>query len=138
HVADSGKSASDSFQSFLDGTGDVAVTYESEVERAWIFGHSVERVVPRSTVLVEHPAIVVTKNIKKHRVREVAEGLLQFLWSAEAQKQLAFCGLRPVDEAIAAEARKRFPVPVDLWTIADLGGWDSAVRNVLVPAGLAR
>ncbi|HLQ37919.1 MAG TPA: substrate-binding domain-containing protein [Planctomycetota bacterium] len=135
NVIDSKDSASAAFQCFQDGTGDVAITYESEVAKGWMFGHDEQRVIPRSTLLVENPAVVVIRNADRHGVRAVAEGLLRYLWSTEAQKRMAFCGLRPIDPAVAADTARQFPVPEDLWTIEDLGGWDCAVRDILVPAG---
>ena len=46
-----------------------------------------------------------------------------FQYTADAQKVWAQAGFRPVDPAVGAEFRDQFPVPVKLWTIADLGGW---------------
>jgi sulfate transport system substrate-binding protein len=129
--------ANDSFRAFRDGEGDVAIAYESEILLGWIFGRDEERVIPQSTVLIENPAVLIAKNADRHGVRPAAEGLLRFLWTSEAQKEIAFCGLRPVDAAVASASKGQFPVPADLWTIDDLGGWDRARREILVPAGFA-
>jgi sulfate/thiosulfate-binding protein len=131
HVVDLRPSADESLRAFQRGIGDVAITYESEVVLSWQFGHDEERVVPSSTLLIENPAAVVDGNADRHGVRAIAEGLLQYLWSEEGQQQLASGGLRPVVPSAAG----RLPQPDDLWTIADLGGWDRAVDEVLVPAG---
>jgi sulfate/thiosulfate transport system substrate-binding protein len=136
NATDRRKSAAESYESFRDGVGDVAITYESEVARGWAFGHDEERVIPRSTLLIENPAVLVRKNADKHGVRAAAEALLRSLWSVESQTRLAFAGLRPVLPDLAAEAARRSPAPQDLWTIDALGGWERAVREILLPAGL--
>jgi sulfate transport system substrate-binding protein len=132
NVVDRRSSANESFRAFQDGIGDVAITYESELESAWMFGHDEERVVPRSTLLVDHLAAVVDRNADRHGRRAAAE-LLQYFWSEEAQRSLAYCGLRPVHAGVAADNAARFPQPEDLWTIADLGGWDQAMREIVAP-----
>jgi len=48
-----------------------------------------------------------------------------FQYTADAQKVWAAAGFRPVDPAVAAAVRDKFPAPEKLWTIADLGGWPS-------------
>lgn len=133
NVVDRRASASESFRSFLAGTGDVAITYESEVALAWLFGHEVERVIPSSTILVESPAALIEKNVEAHGVRAEAQAFFEYLWTTEAQKKLAYCGFRPVDAAVAAASGSQFPQPQDLWTIDDLGGWDRAVRAIRAP-----
>ncbi len=131
NVVERAASAGAAFASFRGGAGDVVITYESEVALGWLFGSDVERVVPASTLLVESPAVVVDRNADAHGVRERAQALCDHLWTPEAQRQLARCGLRPVDPAVFAANRARFPDPEDLWTIEFLGGWERAVRDVL-------
>lgn len=138
NVKDFHHSAHDSFRAFCDGRGDVAITYESEVVQGWNFGERVQRVVPRSTLVVESPAVLLTKNDADPAVRAAAVELLQYLWSEETQGRLAFHGLRPVVPEVAARTASQFPEPEDAWTIGALGGWERAVREILAPAGLSR
>ena len=133
NVVDRRASASDSFRSFLAGTGDVAITYESEVALAWLFGHAVDRVIPGSTILVESPAAMIDKNVEAHGVRAEARAFFDYLWTTEAQKKLAYCGFRPVDPEVAAASSGQFPQPRDLWTIDFLGGWDRAEKEIHAP-----
>jgi sulfate/thiosulfate transport system substrate-binding protein len=121
----------DAYALFRGGTGDVAITYESEVALGWLFGNDAERVIPASTLLVESAAVVVERNAVQHGARAAAAELCAFLWSPAAQRELARCGLRPVDPEVFAAHRARFPAPVDLWTIDFLGGWQRAVDDVL-------
>lgn len=124
-------SAAESYRSFQEGTGDVAITYECEVMLAWMFGYQHERVIPSSTLLVENPAVLLARNADAHGVRTEAAKLLQFLFTTEAQQQFATCGLRPVDPDVAAARRVEFPQPQDLWTIDFLGGWEHIARELL-------
>lgn len=133
NVVDRRASATESFRAFLAGAGDVAITYESEVALAWLFGHEVERVIPSSTILVESPAALLDKNVAAHGVRAEAQAFFEYLWTSDAQKKLAYCGFRPVDDAVAAASGGQFPQPKDLWTIEHLGGWDRAVRAIRAP-----
>ena len=137
NVIDRGVDAHQSFRAFQAGTGDVAITYECEVTGSWIFGHDEQRVIPSSTLLVENPAVVVDAYVDRHGTRAAAEALIAYLRAPEAQKRLAFHGLRPVDPAVAADHAAQFPTPDDLWTIADLGGFERAAREILTPLGFA-
>ncbi len=112
----SGREATDVF---LQGSGDVLVSYENEaiaIERA---GKPVDHVNPPQTFKIENPMAVVTTST--HLQSAVA--FKNFQYTAAAQTMWAQAGFRPVDPAVAADFRDRFPAPVKLWTIADLGGW---------------
>ncbi len=122
-------SASESFRSFLQGLGDVAITYENEIALARMFGYEEERVVPSSTLLVECPVVVLGGNADAHGTRDAATALRSFLFTPEAQRQFATCGVRPVDPAIANARRAEFPLPQDLWTIDFLGGWSRLAEH---------
>jgi sulfate transport system substrate-binding protein len=130
NVVEQPESASEAYRSFQSGVGDVAIAYESQIALGWLFGHADVRVIPRSTLLIENAAAVIDANADHHRLRREAEALLHYLWTVEAQKRLAFCGLRPVDAAVAAETEQQFPRPADLWTIDDLGGWERVSREI--------
>lgn len=127
--------ASESFRSFHDGEGDVAITYESEILLGWLFGHDEERVFPTSTLLVESPAarLLGTAPAAASNADAAAEALLGWLWSKEAQRQFASRGLRPVDPEVADGCREQFPEPPDLWTIGFLGNWEHIVGETRLP-----
>ncbi|MFM9150528.1 MAG: sulfate ABC transporter substrate-binding protein [Solirubrobacterales bacterium] len=115
-------SARDSLQTFSTGKGDVLIGYENEAIQAKDEGIELEIVYPKSetTILIENPAAVT----KKAQDPKAAKAFLDFIWSDEGQRKFADYGYRPVNESIAAEYGKEFPTPAELFTIADLGGWE--------------
>jgi len=98
----------------FQGEADVVLAYESEAIRAEDEGADVEYVIPPSTILVEAP-IAATKEVP------AAQDFLDYVWSDEGQEVLAEYGYRPVNPELVDP--KRFPVPRDLFTIAEFGGW---------------
>jgi sulfate transport system substrate-binding protein len=114
----SGREATDVF---LQGTGDVLLSYENEAIHIERQGKEVEHINPPQTFKIENPVAVVTTST--HTDKAVA--LKNFLFTPEGQKIWAQAGFRPVDPAVAAEFVTDFPVPEKLWTIADLGGWST-------------
>ncbi|BAX93531.1 sulfate ABC transporter substrate-binding protein [Mycobacterium shigaense] len=104
---------------FVQGSGDVLISYENEAIVAERAGKPVEHVIPRQTFKIENPVAVVTTSPNLG----AATAFKNFQYTADAQKVWAQAGFRPVDPAVAAEFRNEFPAPAKLWTIADLGGW---------------
>jgi sulfate/thiosulfate-binding protein len=115
HVPVQDKSGRESLQSFTNGKGDVAITYENEAINARQKGVPVDYVIPDQTILIQNP-IAVTKQAKPP-----AKAFLRFLESAQGQRIYASKGYRPVDASVLDS--KRFPTPRTLFTIDDLGGW---------------
>lgn len=130
------KGARESLINFERGLGDAAITYENEILAARLAGVMDERVIPRSTVLIQNPAAVVDAYAEKHGVRAEAEGFLDFLWTPAAQEVFARNGFRPVDLGVMARHRDSFPKILDLWTIDDLGGWSDAGPVFFGPGGV--
>ncbi|MBU8811152.1 sulfate ABC transporter substrate-binding protein [Mycolicibacterium goodii] len=114
----SGREATDVF---LQGTGDVLISYENEAIYVERQGKPVEHVNPPQTFKIENPVAVV--NTTAHA--EAANALKNFLFTPEGQRIWAEAGFRPVDPAVAEEFTADFPTPEKLWTIDDLGGWDA-------------
>ena len=119
----SGREATDLF---LQGTGDVLLSYENEAIHIERQGKPVEHVNPPQTFKIDNPVAVVSSS--QHL--EQANALKNFLYTPEGQKIWAQAGFRPVDPAVAEDFAADFPAPEKLWTIADLGGW-SAVDPAL-------
>ncbi|HET6969028.1 MAG TPA: sulfate ABC transporter substrate-binding protein [Ornithinibacter sp.] len=119
HVKIQPKSGREATEAFLQGSGDVLLSYENEalfIERK---GDPVEHVTPPQTFKIENPAAVLSQSANA----ETAKAFNEFLYTPQAQKLWAEAGFRPVDAAVAAQFADDFPQPEKLWTIADLGGW---------------
>jgi sulfate transport system substrate-binding protein len=130
------KSGRESVTTFERGIGDAIVTYENELLPRIAAGQPYEIIVPPETILIENPAALVDKYADKHGVRGVAEAFLGYLHTPEAQRAFAKKGFRPVDEAVAKEFVQGFPVPAQLFTIADLGGWEKIKADVYGEKGI--
>jgi sulfate/thiosulfate transport system substrate-binding protein len=113
------KSARESLQTFVGGTGDVLLAYENEAILAQKNGEDIDYVVPDETILIENPVAVVSKSQNP----EAAKAFVTFLGSDAAQKTFGEQGYRPVVASVAAGFD--FPKPAALFTIADLGGWST-------------
>jgi sulfate transport system substrate-binding protein len=112
----SGREATDVF---VQGSGDVLISYENEAIATERLGKPITHINPSQTIKIENPVAVVTSSPHVN----AAVAFKNFQYTAEAQKVWAAAGFRPVDPAVAAGVRDQFPVPAKLWTIADLGGW---------------
>jgi sulfate/thiosulfate-binding protein len=104
---------------FVEGSGDVLISYENEAILAERQGKPVEHVIPQQTFKIENPVAVVTTSAHP----DAANAFKNFQFTAVAQKLWAQAGFRVVDPAVASVFRDEFPVPLKLWTITDLGGW---------------
>jgi sulfate transport system substrate-binding protein len=111
------KSARESLTTFAAGKGDVLLAYENEAIFAERQGQPFEYVVPDQTILIENP-VAATEDAS-----EAGREFVQFLFTDEAQKVFGEEGYRPVSKS-ALEAFD-FVMPASLFTIADLGGWES-------------
>ncbi|HET9892336.1 MAG TPA: sulfate ABC transporter substrate-binding protein [Mycobacterium sp.] len=115
----SGREATDVF---VQGSGDVLISYENEAIATERAGKPVEHINLPQTFRIDNPVAVV--NTSPHL--DAAVAFKNFQYTAAAQKVWAQAGFRPVDPAVAADFRNQYPVPAKLWTIADLGGWATA------------
>jgi sulfate transport system substrate-binding protein len=117
HVSVQDKSGRESLQTFLNGNGDVSISYENEAITAQQKDADVDYVIPDQTILIQNP-VAVTKAAKPQ-----AKAFVKYLWSKPAQETFAKHGYRPVDKAVAKQFASKFPTPKQLFTIDDLGGW---------------
>lgn len=134
------KSARDSIQNFESGNGNIAITYENEVRTANEAGLDDEAVYPPSTVLIENPVAVVDENAEAHCVTDVANAFVDFLHTPEVKDLYTSVGfLRSTDaaEAAAGDPANGFPAIADLFTVADLGGWDALNDELFSETGIA-
>ena len=129
HVAVQDKSAREALQTFVGGKGDVLLSYENEAIAAQQAGESVDYVVPAETILIENPLAVTTDAGSSPDAR----AFYDFLYTPEAQAIFVSKGYRPVVDGTAGA--DKFPTPARLFTIADLGGWDTVNTIFFAPDG---
>lgn len=130
------KGARESITNFEHGVGDLAITYENEVLTGQAAGQLYEMVVPSSTILIENPVAVVDAYADEHGTRTAANALVAYLTSPAGQEVFAAHGLRSVDAGVAAATADQYPPVPDLFTIADLGGWEEATPRFFGDAGV--
>lgn len=123
------KSAREALQTFVGGKGDVLLSYENEAIAAQQAGEAVDYVVPAETILIENP-LAVTVDAGSSAP---AKAFYDYLYTPEAQAIFVAKGYRPVIEGVAGA--DRFPAPAKLFTIADLGGWDTVNKDFFDPSG---
>jgi sulfate/thiosulfate transport system substrate-binding protein len=119
-------SGRDATNAFLEGSGNVLISYENEAILARQSGEDFDYIVPDATLQIENPGAVLKDANPK------AQAYLDFVLSTAGQEEFVRKGFRPViaDTPIgtvegANDPANPFPVPSKLFTIADLGGWDA-------------
>ncbi|PFG37164.1 sulfate transport system substrate-binding protein [Flavimobilis soli] len=130
-------SGRDATTAFTSGTGDVLISYENEAILARQNGETFDYVVPAETLLIENPAAVLKDADPK------AKAYLDFVLTAEGQKEFAAKGFRPlvdvgpIEVEGANDPKNPFPEPEKLLTIADdFGGWSETNAKFFGDDGL--
>ena len=135
HVKVMDKSGRESVTTFERGVGDVIVTYENELLPRIKLGRPYELIFPAETVVVENPIAVIDRNADRHHVRDLADAFVSFLNGEEAQLAFVEFGFRPTNEAVSKASASVFVHPAQVFTIADLGGWDRVFAALFGPQG---
>jgi sulfate/thiosulfate-binding protein len=128
-VLDSG--ARGSTNTFLQrGVGDVLLAWENEALLAVkdLGPDAVDIVAPPVSILAEPSVAVVDGVVDRKGTRAAAEAYLLFLYSPHGQELAAKHHYRPRDPQVARKHAAHFP-SLQLFTIADLGGWDTAQKR---------
>jgi ABC-type sulfate transport system substrate-binding protein len=120
-----GPSARATLTLFELGAGDALVTYEQDALLAQERGVELEIVVPASTVLAEHVAVVVDDNVTASE-RPVAQALIDFLLSSAGQEILGRYHLRPP----GCEGEGLIPL-AQPFAVDELGGWSQAYPDLI-------
>jgi sulfate/thiosulfate transport system substrate-binding protein len=130
NVVSKPNSGANATSTFLNGTGDVLLSYENEAIAARQKGQSLDYLVPAESILIENPAAV-TKTAPQH-----AKDFLAYVQSPAGQKVFASKGYRPVLKDVpvgtvtgANDPANPFPTVAKLQTIADLGGWSTVNKK---------
>ena len=124
-------SGRDATNAFLEGAGNVLISYENEAILARQSGEDFDYVVPDATLLIENPAAVLKDADPK------AKAYLDFALSPAGQEEFVKKGFRPVTEGTAIgevqganDPAEPFPTPAKLFTVSDdLGGWPAVNKK---------
>src|SRR5215211_286885 len=123
-------SAREARTTFELGNGDALITYELEGLLMKEAKAPIEVAVPQSTILSEHPAVVIDKNITAAR-RAVIDAFMQYLWSDEAQQAFVKFHFYSSTNDAFNQANKDFGHIELPFTIEYFGGWDKAYPEVI-------
>ena len=124
------ESARQTFVQFDAGFGDAIVTYENEALLEKAKGRDYAISVPKKTIETEWKVARVDRNIRPEQEHAVSE-LIKFLYTADAQRSYAKFGFRPVDKKVEKEFHAKYAKVAEPFTVDDLGGWQSARKNVI-------
>ncbi|MFC7368048.1 MULTISPECIES: thiosulfate ABC transporter substrate-binding protein CysP [Vreelandella] len=118
--------------SFIErGIGDVLISFESEVNniRSEYGSDDYEVIVPPVSVLAEFPVAVVGPNAERNGNQDLAQSYLEYLYSEDAQRQLAGFNYRVHNETVVAEFADHFP-DTELFEVEDVfGSWEEAMET---------
>jgi sulfate/thiosulfate-binding protein len=123
-------SSREALKQFVFGMGDAMVTYEQDALLAQARGATLGVVIPRSTVVSEHVAVIVDRNVKPWE-REVVEAFVAFLWSDTVQQAFTHYYFRAVTDEALNEAVPEFHEVERRFTVQDLGGWGHAYPEII-------
>ena len=127
HVSVQDKSARDALNTFLNGKGDVLLTYENEALLARSKGQPAYFVIPKATIRIENPIAMLSNSHNK----ATAAAFVKFLYTPQAQRLFAETGYRPV--VPSALRGFSFPVRPQLFTVKYLGGWPKIEKQFFDP-----
>ncbi|WP_340540825.1 extracellular solute-binding protein [Nocardioides sp. GXZ039] len=126
HVTSWAASGREATEAFQKGVGNVLITYENEAILAKQQGEKLDYIVPDHSFLIENPGAILEDASPQ------AADWLAYVESEAGQTEFVKKGFRPVGFDItgvevegANDPSNPFPVPSDLSTAADLGGWDA-------------
>jgi sulfate/thiosulfate-binding protein len=131
HVVSQDSTARNATNTFLSGKGDVLITYESEALAARLSGTDIQYVIPRQTMLIELPLVV----MKHSPNRDKAIRFMRFVKSVPGQDLFGRYGWRPVNPTSARKFASKYPARPGIFRVTDryIGGWRAADRRWFDP-----
>ncbi|MDX6484486.1 MAG: sulfate/thiosulfate transport system substrate-binding protein [Gaiellaceae bacterium] len=131
NVISSPGSAREARTQFETGYGDALITYELEGLLMKQANAPFEIVVPRATILSEHPAVLIDKNVTDDE-RPLLNAFMQYLWSDEAQQAFVKYHFHAVTNESFNDANKEFAHVEQPFTVGELfGGWQRAYPDII-------
>ena len=122
----------DATTAFLQrNTGDVLITFESEVESVnREFGAGkVDVVYPSVSIIAENPVAIVERTVAKKGTGELAKAYVDFLYSEQGQEIAAKHNIRPRNEAVLKKHAGTFK-PIKLFPVQKYFGSLSQAQKV--------
>jgi sulfate/thiosulfate-binding protein len=123
-------SAREARTTFELGNGDALVTYELDALLMKEANAPVEIIVPEATILGEHLAVPIDRNISASE-RPVIDAFLQYLWSDEAQRAFVKNYFRSSTNEALNQENKELATIKYAFTVDYFGGWDKAYPEVI-------
>ncbi len=125
-------SAREARTQFESGYGDALITYELD---ALLMRQSnpradAEVVVPDATILSEHPAVVIDRNVPASD-RQVIDAFMQYLWSEDAQRAFVKYHFRSSTNEALNQENKELATIKHPFTVDYFGGWEKAYPDVI-------
>lgn len=133
HVVSQDSSGSNAMTTFLNGKGNVLITYASEAFAAREKGASIQYVVPTPTMLIQLPMVPLQHSAN----RAAAVAFISWIHTTTAQEILARGGYQPVEKKALDKYRYKFlPKGRVLFSISDplFGGWPKADKTWFDPS----
>lgn len=123
-------SAREARTQFETGFSDALITYELEGLLMKQAGEAIEIIVPEATVLSEHPAVVIDRNVSAGE-RPLVNAFMQYLWSEEAQRAFVQHHFRAATDDALNAANPGFAQIKLPFTVEMFGGWKQAYPEVI-------
>lgn len=127
-------SAREARTTFELGNGDALITYELD---ALLMKQSnpnidAELVIPEATILSEHPAVVIDRNVSTSD-RAVIDAFMQYLWSEEAQRAFVKFHFRSGTNDALNQENKELATIKYPFSVNDplFGGWAKAYPEII-------
>ncbi len=125
-------SAREARTQFESGYGDALITYELDalLMKEGNAAAAAEIIIPEATILSEHPAVVIDRNVSAAD-RPVVDAFMQYLWSEEAQRAFVKFHFRSATNDALNQENKELATIKYPFTVDYFGGWDKAYPEVI-------
>ncbi|HEV3268214.1 MAG TPA: extracellular solute-binding protein [Acidimicrobiales bacterium] len=125
-------SGSKALSTFLAGTGNVLLAYESDAQEALAKGAPIQIVYPQQNILIQTPAALTNSGTSN----PAAVAFFKYLFSPAGQAILVAQDYRSTLPSKKSSLNKVFYNPTKLVTIASMGGWSKVWSQFFGTTGL--
>jgi sulfate/thiosulfate-binding protein len=132
NVVSEPSSGSKALSTFLAGTGNVLLAYESDAQAALAGGSKIQIIYPAQDILIQTPAALTTSG----QSNPGAVAFFKYLFSTSGQTLLASEHYRATLAGQASTLNSAFYTPAQLTTITKLGGWSKVWAQFFSSTGL--